>query len=182
MCVLTMNVLVFVCLFVCLFVCFIYFDHFYQIPKERFQTSFYPSLLALANDKVPNIRLAVARLSHAGWLNTEEKGNTHELRSIVTNHEHNDRDAVFFALKPELRENLKYLDYSSWRTREERYQEEHGEGDEKGEEEEEEEDEDEDEEDDDDDDDEEEEGEDEDGKGKNQEEDREKSGSDDVVL
>ena len=90
-----------------------------QIPKDRFMKSFYPSLLRLARDDVANMRLAVGRVSHIGWL-SGVAGN--EIRALLSSNG-SDRDVSFFAVPPSLRKDVEHLDYSEWKTREERYKE-----------------------------------------------------------
>jgi hypothetical protein len=92
-----------------------------QIPKERFMTSFYPALFTLALDGVANMRLAVARLTHNGFLCGTDGD---EIRNAISNNANDkivDRDVVYFVTSPSSREDATHLDYTHWKTREHRY-------------------------------------------------------------
>ena len=88
--------------------------------------TFYPPLLVMAQDPVTNVRLAVARLSHVGWLANCSEGIRQAIQTKMKKRKNIDRDIQFFSQSPTLQENdATHLNYSRWKTRERRWLENH---------------------------------------------------------
>ena len=93
--------------------------HQKQVSSELFLASFLGSLLQLAKDVVPNIRVAVARLCqqrYPKWLNTDARVQA----ALAMMQADADRDVTWFARSSKARDEAKFCDYSEWVPREER--------------------------------------------------------------